>query len=186
MIFFLINILAPGNSVRQTANIKTTVIKSILKSLWEAYRYTTVWTNLVIILLLLIMTPFIWKVVSNSKCRFPYPGLFLIVTFGVFAAHLTPTIYAQSFLGPRRMTNIVYFSYYIFLFSNYLYILGWIHRILKDAGIPFSETMKRLKQSKGLVLIASYLACVLVFISVFFMLSLKSTSSFSALQSLRN
>lgn len=190
MSFFFINIMAPGNRIRQSANINTSVIKSILKSLYEAYRYTVVWTNLAVVLLMLLLIPFLWRVISHSKYRFRYPLLFLLVTFGIFAAHLTPVIYAQSYLGPGRLTNLIYYSYYFFLFANFIYFLGWLRRILEDAweekGVSLSELLNALKQKYRNYLLTLSIIELILFVSVLSIFGLKNTSSFSAYYSLKN
>ncbi len=81
-------------------------------------------------LLFLLLMPFLWKAIRRCTYKFKYPLLFSFFSMGLFCSQFTPTIYAQSFAGPRRLLNIIYYSYYLLMAANITYWLGWAKRKL--------------------------------------------------------
>lgn len=127
---FLSNILAPGNTNRLIgADLeKSSAIKSILKSLYEAFRYCEDNLILPVFIVGIMLIPFLYHIVQRKNFRYPLPLLVSIVSFGVFAAQFVPCIYTLGILGPGRIQNIYRFNFYLLLYGNELYWLGWLHR----------------------------------------------------------
>ena len=50
------------------------------------------------------------------------------ISFGVFAVQFTPTIYALQITGAGRIQNLYRINYYIWLYGNELYWIGWLWR----------------------------------------------------------
>ena len=51
------------------------------------------------------------------------PILVIIITYGIFSAHLTPVLYAQNASFPPRLLCIVYYSMYWLVIINIFYWL---------------------------------------------------------------
>lgn len=128
LVCFATNVLSPGNQVRQTLAEKMGVFESIFHSFRYAYVYGSSWVHIYIIVGFLFLTPFIWKGLKRSQFRFPLPGVILILSICMFSAYFTPTLYATSSPGPRRLICIIYYLFYILLLINYSYILGWMQK----------------------------------------------------------
>lgn len=127
---FLVNILAPGNRKRQIASgvDHLSAVKAVFLSVKEAGAYVATNLYLPCIILGLMFVPLFIKMVKRSKYRYPLPMLVSILSFGVFAAQFTPTIYALGILGAGRILNLYRLNFYVLLFGNELYWTGWFVR----------------------------------------------------------
>ncbi|MCM1567864.1 MAG: DUF6056 family protein [Roseburia sp.] len=129
-VLFLVNVLAPGNAVRQASSgvQPTPALRSILLSLYEAGIY--VLTNMILpcVILAVMLIPLFVQIVRPKSYRYPLPFLVTLVSFGVFAAQFTPNLYALGILGAGRVRNLYRFTYYIFIYGNELYWTGWYLR----------------------------------------------------------
>ena len=133
---FAISILAPGNVIRQEyAGDGPGVIKALIYSFaYGGYNIASS-TTFPVVILWIALLPVFYKIAASSNFKFRYPLLMLIFTFGIFCCQGTPVFYAQGLRMPYRMMNIIYFSYYIFMTWNLIYIMGWIHRKWGDTPI---------------------------------------------------
>lgn len=133
---FAISMLAPGNTIRQeSVGAGPGVIKALLYSFaYGGYNIASSTTFPVAILWILLL-PLFYRIAASSKMKFRYPLLMLIFTFGIFCCQGTPVFYAQGLRMPYRMMNIIYFSYYIFMTWNLIYLMGWVHRKWGEATI---------------------------------------------------
>lgn len=183
---FIINVLAPGNAMRQANNTMTPAFTSVVKSLYEGALLIAKWSTLPMVIIFLALIPFLWKVIRKCACRFRCPVLVSLITIGLFSSQLTPTIYAQSYTGPGRMQNIIFYSYMFLMLINIGYWLGWIRRKVNDLAALRAEQWETLYSG-----FRSYLwgYCVMMFL--LYMLSLpfygyQMTTSVSAFFALRN
>lgn len=131
---FLLNVLAPGNQKRLSVVTEATnlsAIEAILASLKEAAEYVMKNTLISSVILGLLLLPLFTSIVKKKKFRFPLPLLVTLISFGVFAAQFTPTMYTIGIIGPGRIQNIYRWTLYIWLYGNELYWTGWI---LRKAG----------------------------------------------------
>ena len=130
---FMVNMLAPGNSHRQSSSgvDHMSAIGAILSSLKEAAEYIAVNIYLPCVILGIMFLPLLIKIVRKSKYRYPFPILISILSFGVFAAQFTPTLYAQGITGAGRILNLYRLNFYILLYGNELYWTGWLVRRLE-------------------------------------------------------
>ena len=123
---FLINMAAPGNSVRSEAVQGMPPLKSIMVS----FRYTLAfaideWTDWTVWALVLFSLPFIWKVVKNTRFRFPCPFLAAAYSYCLVSSAFTPALYATGNIDAGRIRNIIFILYVLLLFLNVGYALGW-------------------------------------------------------------
>ncbi len=111
---FAINILAPGNAVRAAESVSQNPLEAVGNSFLEAYRYFNEWLDLPLLLLLMFVFPFIWHYAKGKPSRIPF---FVLAFFAycLFASTFTPTLYSMSEVGPRRVQNIRYFVFVLFL-----------------------------------------------------------------------
>lgn len=123
---FLINMAAPGNSVRGESVQGMPPLKSIMVS----FRYTLAfavdeWTDWTIWALVLFSLPFIWKVVKNTRFRFPCPFLAAAYSYCLVSSAFTPALYATGNIDAGRIRNIIFILYVLLLFLNAGYAMGW-------------------------------------------------------------
>lgn len=137
IVFFLafgINMLAPGNNIRQAASGENhmSAIKSILVSLQEAGNYCIVNANPPCVILGLLLIPIFWKIVKERNYRYPKPFLITVFSFCIFAAQFTPNIYALQILGAGRVLNLYRLNFYVLIYANELYWIGWLWRRYRE------------------------------------------------------
>ncbi len=144
LVCFGINVLAPGNQLRQLASGMEHAPAgiSILRSLKEAANYCVV--NLIppCVILGLLLVPIFWQLVKKKDYQYPFPLLVSIVSFGVFAAQFTPNLYALQMIGAGRVQNLYRFNFYVLIYANELYWLGWLWRICKDKCVIEKDVIK--------------------------------------------
>jgi hypothetical protein len=128
---FLLNVLAPGNSVRQNMlEGHASPIWAITRSLRDAAECIGKWTDYKALLFLLLLLPLLWRTVSHMSFKFPLPGVFLVVTFSIYASQMTAVAYAYGLQAgvPDRMMNVWWESYWILLVLWEMYLLGYLRR----------------------------------------------------------
>lgn len=130
LIAFFLNVAAPGNQNRQNSSniIHLSAMRSILLACKEAAEYLMKWTIFPDVLLGLLLIPIILRMVKKKDYRYPCPVLISFLSFGLFAAQFTPTIYAQGITGAGRVQNLYRFSMFIYLYGNEIYWIGWAWR----------------------------------------------------------
>ncbi len=134
LVFFLIafvaNVAAPGNQVRQAASGVThmSFFEAIFTSLLEAWKYLVNNTIPPCIILGIMFAPLFVGIVKKKNMRYPFPLLVTVITFGLFAAQFSPTLYALRIIGAGRIQNLYRFTFYIWLYANELYWIGWLRR----------------------------------------------------------
>lgn len=128
---FLLNTLAPGNSVRQgEMDIRPGVIKSILLSFYYCIEYVTeTWFDWTYLFYILTLIPFIWEVVKKVGFRFSYryPLLFFFYSYCILSAMFTPSLYATGIAGGGRIFNIIFLDLLLLVIGNIFYFLGWLY-----------------------------------------------------------
>lgn len=125
---FVISMIAPGNSVRAATLTGESPVKAIIHSVFYAVVYIAKWTGLAQLAGFSVIGFFAYILTKNSKYKFQYPFIVFVLSVLVFAAQLTPPLYAMNSVGSGRQVNIYYYSYYIFMSFNIFYIIGWINQ----------------------------------------------------------
>jgi len=120
--------IAPGNEVRSLDFAGISAIEAILYSFYFGFKTIIRWftpLNIIFIFAIVILLQDSYK---NIKMKFSYPLIFTLISFSVFCAQYTPTLYAGAGLGSARLTNIIYYSYYWLMISNLYYWCGWVNK----------------------------------------------------------
>lgn len=125
---FLLNVLAPGNQKRLSTTDATqmSAIKAILVSLKEAAFYVAGNAIFPCVILAVLFLPLFVNIVRKKNYKYSLPGLVTLISFGIFAAQFTPTIYTLGITGAGRIQNIYRWTFYIWLYGNELYWVGWL------------------------------------------------------------
>lgn len=194
---FLVCVCAPGVGRRlegnfggqTTGNAFGAVFMSLVRSATNIYS----WTDGKIILMLLLIIPFVYmavrnydgSVVSGVVFRFRLPGIFTLVSFGIYASQMTPTLYVDGTVGGGRIAAILYYSYHFWLVCNVCYWVGWIyemrHKFPDAAAKIFSKSGYAVRR-----FIIPYCALVgLCLVGIVYMRDLKTVSSYKAYRDLR-
>lgn len=155
-------ITAPGNAKRggtgfgfSTGRIIETIWESFVKSVVSIGEYLRDKTP--IFILFLVLAVLVWECFRRMECpfKFRWPGLFVIVMYGLYAAMYAPELYAQVevSLGPATME---YFTFVLVAVAALIYVEGWLAGRLKEK--PFDEV----KYCKCIVLPVICLSLLLV------------------------
>lgn len=129
---FVINISAPGNSVRAANFVGASPVIAIIRSFESGFYYSVEWMSFFTIFLMILALPAIWCIVSKSKYRFRFPLLVLLFSFCLFSASFTSSHYSLGEAGLPRTFNNCKMIYQILLFVNEIYLAGWFSRIWKE------------------------------------------------------
>lgn len=124
---FFLNVLAPGNRVRlSSAGVEgNSAVMAILLSLKEAAFYVTGNTILPCVILGMLFLPLFVNIVKKRDYKYPFPILVTMVSFGIFASQFAPTLYTLGITGAGRVQNLYRWTFYIWLYANELYWVGW-------------------------------------------------------------
>lgn len=154
---FVISMIAPGNSVRAAAVTGESPMKAIIHSVFYAIVYIAKWTGLAQLAGFSIIAFFSYRLTTNSKYKFQYPLVVLILSILVFATQLTPPLYAMSSVGAGRQINIYYYSYYLLMSFNIFYFMGWINQ--KDIVVIKAKNIRKSTSICTLLLIIGVFLC---------------------------
>ena len=140
-------IFAPGNMSRLTANYDGTTTGKAAEAIWVSLVRSCTniysWTNIKIVLMILLIVPFAWRAVKDIKFDFKWPGVFTLLSFGVYATQITATLYVDGTTGGGRMAAILYYSYHMWLVLNTCYWLGWVRRACTKWPVALVDGLKR-------------------------------------------
>lgn len=173
---FLINMAAPGNSVREAAVQGMPPIKAILVS----FRFTLFyaidqWTTWTVLALTLLSLPFLWNIVKRVSFSFPCPLLTVAYSFCLLSCAFTPSLYATGNVDAPRIQNIIFLLYLLLLFLNAGYLLGWAchhfrpditgHRPAAGSAVPTNaespkDTLSSTQQTYFLCAVLAFLFCL--------------------------
>jgi hypothetical protein len=148
-VFFLLTINAPGNAVRQGGvHNDPNPILAITQSLaYGAYSIANS-TTLPAIIGWMAILPIIFQLARRTEFDFNYPLLVLAISFGIYSAQGTPCFYALGMKLPKRLIDIIYYSYYPLVGFNLFYTCGYIAKKMRKnehirKAVDFSEGVLR-------------------------------------------
>lgn len=175
---FLVNVCAPGNSVRQQSmGDPLPAPLAVLRAVQEAVLQFDKNLTLPILLALVFLAPVLWNAAANAHLSFRWPLLFFVFTFGLYAAQFCPTWYALKQAGPARLLDIIFYSAFFWMAVNLFYFLGWLQRRLwaENGAVPQG------RYTIGFVAVTAALLAV----SCFSMRDMLNFTSIQALNALR-
>lgn len=175
---FLVNVCAPGNSVRQQSmGDPLPAPLAVLRAVQEAVLQFDKNLTLPILLALVFLLPVLWNAAANAHLSFRWPLLFFVFTFGLYAAQFCPTWYALKQAGPARLLDIIFYSAFFWMAVNLFYFLGWLQRRLwaENGAVPQG------RYTIGFVAVTAALLAV----SCFAMRDMLNFTSIQALNALR-
>ncbi len=147
---FYYNVSAPGNSIRQQyfsggAPSSMSALSAIGHSFIEAFRYIPTFTGWRTVAVMILLVPFIWKLVKKTEFRFRFPGIVVLWSFCLYATGFTPSLYAMGIAGLGRTLNAVKITWLLLLFINEIYCLGWLREMIRQG--KFAGLMRRIPES---------------------------------------
>ncbi len=126
---FFLNVLAPGNFIRQSNFQPRTPLEAIYKSYTHSLEYVREeGTNAVIILVVLALFVYMFFQMKQVKGAFRCPLMFTAVTYSLFVVLWVPGIYAVRFISGGRYYNVIFYGLMFFYAANAIYYAGWLRR----------------------------------------------------------
>ena len=129
---FMVSYLSPGTRIRG-GDMHTPVLLTIRKCfVWTIKQYFLKWTFPVMLILLLFLTPFLFRIIQEvlkkTDFQFPYPLLMAIGVVCAVSSMSSPSFYILGEPGPGRLKNVIYINYVIAMVLLYGYVMGWFIR----------------------------------------------------------
>lgn len=126
----ILNVTAPGNSIRQALFAAMTPVEAIFQSFALAWADITTWTDTGMILALALGALLFVIALPEKSHSFPFPPVVILGCFCLYSALYTPPIYATGPEGtnPLRIQNLLWLAYVFLMFAVVLYTAGWISR----------------------------------------------------------
>lgn len=128
---FLLNIMAPGNGVRQAYFVRMGAVKAVLQSLAYSFSQAGKWIDIFVVLCLLMLVPFILKFAWEGELCFRFAPAAAILSYCLYASMFTPGFYAQGAAPISRNQNICKMFLFVILVLNEIYLLGWLTKKMK-------------------------------------------------------
>ena len=125
---FYFNVTAPGNAIRQSQEIRNSVLMTINYSIRYALFQLKSWNIIPVLSLYLFLIPVFWKIAEETDHSFRFPLLPLLFSFGFFASMNCPPVYALSHPGYGRSQNLNFYWMVLLIPFNIFYFLGWLQR----------------------------------------------------------
>ena len=173
-------LIAPGNQARlatEGGGSTTGAGYAVWMSLVRTATNIWSWTSLKIVCYLLLAAPFLWMATGHMELRFRRPLLFTLFTFGIYASQITATMYVDGSTGGRRMADVLYYAYHLWLLLNAGYWIGWLRRQ------RFMQGREKLEKWKGRIrkgLLQWFLLCGVLLAGVLCATELKTLSTYRA------
>lgn len=134
---FLINVVAPGNAIRQSYfPSHPGMLRAVWVAVGFAFDFANKWLSIPLLLLAVALIPLFIRICRRTRFSFRYPLLVALVSGGLYVAQFCPHAYAAGSAGPFRLLNIIFFSFIFLLLANCFYVVGWMVKKLdaKDAA----------------------------------------------------
>lgn len=184
LIGFIINITAPGNSVRAEVEEQMNPLLAIIKSFEWGSIYIVSWTTAIVIFVFVVITIILWKLSKEAKGHYLNPILCAIISFGMFSAMFTPTFFATSEDAPSRVKNIIGTALYVLYFINLVNDFGY-YRTKKENqnGENKAVLVNILEQTEK-----KYIACIipLLIIIVFIFVFPPDKNTYTSISAVRS
>ncbi|MDR0949397.1 MAG: DUF6056 family protein [Lachnospiraceae bacterium] len=187
---FLLNIIAPGNTIRQSS-VPEDLSLPALEAVWLSIRHMAasirVYCNIQVYILAACLAPILWKGARKVKWDFRYPLLFVGLAFGVYASMLAPISYANGSYGPQRMSCIIWANFFYWLLFTEFYLIGWLAKKGERVKIHHNALLHRLANTlqKPITTPLFTLLCGCLFLLSTIVIGYKDTTAYQAYRSWR-
>lgn len=159
-------------------------VQAVVESLYRTFWNIISWTDMKMILLILLIIPFAYRCVGHLSFPFKKPVLYTFLSFCVYASEITATLYVDGTTGGGRMAAILYYAYHIWLLSNLFYWIGWFVKKERQTQRKFPK-WSMLKQVVHKHLFFYCIVVGIVLMGTIYRSDLKGLSSYRAYRDLR-
>ena len=176
----LMCVTSPLTATRLNGNFGGNTANSPLMAIWLSLERTFLniisWTNLKVLLLLVLLIPFFWKAVRKMNYEFRFPGLFTALSVSN-----SVTIQVRRKASLRQIRNKICRQINRHMVANVLYWCGWIaKRVLKAEKSEKADLLAQKYLLRYFAVTGALLAAAVLFGNV------QSTTSYRAYRMWRN
>lgn len=167
----IISMKAPGNKRRggeafgfSIGQAVLTIFKSFAQGTTQAVFYIK--EHPILLVIFVISGFIIWRMLNTQKDKkkYPYPILFVILSYCTYCAMFAPQIYADVAVS-GGVYNMNYYVFLIMVFVNIIYVEGWLsYRVME----------KNSHQVKGMIPLLIFV----VLFTIIFKSTLKESTTF--------
>ncbi len=128
LVFFVINVTAPGNAVRSaTTESSFGAVKSIVISLYYALEYPFEhWMDWTLLAGFGLMVPFLWHGLRRVRFSFPMPLLAAAYGYCLLSATFTAPLFGSGNIEAGRIQDMIFMQFLLVTFAGLVYGLGWL------------------------------------------------------------
>lgn len=140
---FIINVTAPGNSVREAASNGMSPIKAILASFYYVLDYCLGdWSGWVVLVFVIITATFFWNTSPNVDFDFPCPLVVILFNYCILSAMITPPLFGTGNIEAGRIQSLIYIMYILLLTLTVCYVTGWAKKKLIGKKAATDKNLK--------------------------------------------
>jgi len=156
-----IEFAAPGNYARLGSSTGgLTVTGTIIQALWQAKDLIWQFTcESFTVPILILLAPILWYNIKNDKVVVKYPLVYTVLSYGIYASTLCPTLLPLGNLGPGRTYNQFYLFYLFLIFSNYIYYIVWAKQKVREKEKSKENLLKIQIPLTTILIFASLMIC---------------------------
>jgi len=133
---FIISVMAPGNSLRESSLGGFNPIKAVIISFYYVFSVAmSEWTNWAVCGLFILSIPIWWKAVKKSEHDFKYPLLAVFILICFNAATITPALYATGNISAGRIQCIFWIQYILLMELAIGYLVGFAKKYIEIKNI---------------------------------------------------
>lgn len=177
MIFCFVNILAPGNTVRQGTFERMSMTASIFHALSIGRKMYLQAINARMLIFFIVLLPFLLMDLKKISFSFSYPLVFSTILYLLYSSMFTPTLCAMYSIGPGRTQNVYYWAAILFHLCDFVYWTGWLRKIAEKERCRI-----KLFESGNLFLYHFSLCIILIFVFLT-QIDISEMTSFKAAKS---
>ncbi len=156
---FIINVTAPGNTVRAATSNGMNPIKAIFASFYYVLDYCLGdWSGWVVLIFVIITATLFWNISKGVDFNFPYPLFVVALNYCILAAMITPPLYGSGNIEAGRIKSLIFIMYILLLTLTVCYVTGWAQKRLEGAGIATFKVSKEVTLSPNSK--AAVIACI--------------------------
>lgn len=145
---FIINVTAPGNSVREAASDGMNPVKAIFASFYYVLDYCLGdWSGWVVLIFVIITATLFWNASWDVDFKFPCPIFVILLNYCILAAMITPPLFGTGNIEAGRIKSLIYIMYILLLTLTVCYVTGWARRKIAVSG----ENTKGTSGADGIV-----------------------------------
>lgn len=137
---FIINVIAPGNAVRETASNGMNPLKAVLVSFYYALDYCLgEWSGWELLVFIALVATFFWNACRNLEFSFSYPLPVVMLNYCILSAMITPPLFGTGNIEAGRIKSLIYIMYILLLTLTVCYVTGWARKRFAGMGASVED-----------------------------------------------